>query len=200
MTAIEQKSAKKPFFFKVNKDHTKVEKLYTANQRKMHSDINFDCRSNERSYPCRLWLDKKIMSFWVYPNEVLFIDIIHEIEKKLKTKIFNNGWRIEVIQENDEIEKKKFKDKDDEYFRPKYRYRDDYKIIPIEEYVGSENQPEELKIMHMMNWKEKALAKKQGKLDIKGWGSDKTAWDQPHNIQWRQAIYQEKKNNDDNNI
>ena len=44
-----------------------------------------------------------------------------------------------------------------------------------------------------MNWKEKALAKKQGELNMKGWGSDKTAWDSPHNIQWRQAIYQEKK-------
>jgi hypothetical protein len=29
---------------------------------------------------------------------------------------------------------------------------------------------------------------------VKGFGSDKTGWDKPHNIKYKQAIYQENKN------
>ena len=72
------------------------------------------------------------------------------------------------------------------------------KIIPLDEYAGSKNPPKEERIMHMMNWKQKKLAKKRGELDTKGWGSDKTAWDSPDNLPWRQSIHQEKKNNNDN--
>ena len=39
----------------------------------------------------------------------------------------------------------------------------------------------------MLNWKEKQ------KLNINNFGSSKTAWDKPHNIKYRQAIYQENK-------
>ena len=196
----------KPFFIEVNSDHTKVKKLYVGSFRTKHSDIKFKCDYSERAYPGRIWMDEKIISFWVYPNKTLFIDIIKNLEKRLRRKIFNitgghrgsiGGWRIEVIKDgNDDIIRNEF-DTDDEYAdyygqNKRSRY---YDIIPIEKYIGSENPTEEEHIMHMMNWKEKALAKKAGKLNIKGWGSDKTAWDSPHNIKWRQALYQEKKNN-----
>ena len=49
-----------------------------------------------------------------------------------------------------------------------------------------------------MNWEEK---KKLNKASIfKGWGSDRTAWDQPRNLKYRQAIYQEKKEFVDKNF
>ena len=48
----------------------------------------------------------------------------------------------------------------------------------------------------MLNWQEKDKLKKEK--GVHGFGSDKTAWDRPHNIKYRRAIYQENKNNYDN--
>ena len=45
----------------------------------------------------------------------------------------------------------------------------------------------------MLNWDEKEKLKK--KSGVKGFGSSKTSWDSPMNIKWRQALYQENKNN-----
>ena len=76
------------FFITVNSDHTKVEKLYIGDEDDWHYDLK--CGENEeKMYPGRLWLKGKIMAFWIYPNEVLFIDIIKKLEKKLRKKIFN---------------------------------------------------------------------------------------------------------------
>ena len=181
------------FFVTVNSDHTKVEKLYIGGEGDCHKDLEYD-EDEEKMYPGRLWLKGKIMAFWIYPNEVLFADIIKKLEKELRRKIFNNRWRIEVIEKKNKIKRKKYKGEDEDYYGTNHEYgQSHYKIIPLDNYIGSENPPEEAKIQHLMNWKEKALAKKQGELNMKGWGSDKTAWDSPHNIQWRQAIYQEKK-------
>ena len=112
-------------------------------------------------------------------------------------KIFNNGWKINIMKLDGDINMELFdpKEKKDFFRMTTYGEED---IIPIEEYVGSENVPEDIMALHMMTWKEKKLAKKVGKLYFKGWGSDKTALDQPHNIEWRQKIYQEKNNNNDN--
>ena len=192
-----------PFLFNVNEDHTKATEVYVGDTQETHNEIYYE---DVAAYPGRLWLNDKIMSFWIYPNEKLFVSMIKKLEEEMNIKIFNNGWRLEVVKNKNknknEIMRKKFnsKEDEDEYFGDpdtRYRWRRS-EIIPLDDYVGSEDQPEEDRIMHMMNWKEKALAKKQGKLDMKGWGSDKTAWDSPHNLPWRQAIYQEKKNNDDN--
>ena len=136
------------------------------------------------------------MSFWVYPNEKLFKSIIHSIEEKLGIKMFNNDWKIEVYKSGGgEINRQEFdrnKGADDYYSNNYYGNRE---VIPIEEYAGSEDAPEEEKIAHLMNWQEKEKLKKER--GVKGFGSGKTAWDKPHNIKWRQAIYQEKKNNND---
>ena len=195
----------KPFYCIVNSDHTKVERLYVGDFGNTHDEINFinkDHKTERKklvSYPGRVWLREKIMSFWVFPNEKLFVSIIKNLEKRLRRKIFKNGWRIEVVKSDNEIERTKFDPSNDDNLQYYGDHDIGYKteIIPLDDYVGSENPPEEERIMHMMNWREKVLAKKAGKLNIKGWGSDKTAWDSPHNIEFRQKIYQEKKNNDD---
>ena len=186
-----------PFFCTVNSDHTEVNKMYIGEYGKAHNRIKYDGNFEDKAYPGRLFFDNKVMSFWVYPNEKLFVSIIKKLEQFLDVKLFNDGWRIEIIENNNgDIEKMKFDPKKScNYFDGDY-WGNKNRLIPIEEYVVSENVPEEQKILHMMNWKEKELAKKRGELDIKGWGSNKTAWDSPNNLPWRQAIYQEKKNND----
>ena len=184
----------RPFFFKVNEDHTKVKNLYIGDYDETHGDIP-ESEDDDIVYPGRLWTHRKIMAFWVYPNEVLFTSMIKSLEKKLGIKIFNNDWRIEVIKNDNEIERTKFNNDTFNYYGDNHYKEIKTDVIPLDDYVGSENPSEEEHIMHMMNWKEKALAKKAGKLNINGWGSDKTAWDSPHNIEFRQKIYQEKKNN-----
>lgn len=179
-----------PFLCSVNKDETKVKQIYLGSYGDYHSSINDELPRNKRAYPGRLWLNGKILSFWVYPNVELFKSIIRSLENELNIKIFNNGWRMEIIRKGGEIKRKK--DYEDLYMNT--GGYEDAEIIPIEEYVGSEDFPEELRIQHMMNWKEKEEAIKKGELKVIG-GSHKTAWDAPHNIKYRQAIYQEKKKN-----
>lgn len=181
----------RPFFINVNSDHTKVTKIIIGDYGTYHSDIRYDMNYNyKRAYPGRVWLNSKIMSFWVYPNEILFKDIIKNLEEKLNIKMFNNGWRIEIIENENGKITKDIKPGDDYYYVSQSSTITN--IISLDEYSGSEDVSEKDKIMHLMNWKEKELAKQFGKIHFKGFGSDKTAWDQPRNIRYRQAIYQEK--------
>lgn len=179
-----------PFFCIVNSDDTEVEEIYFGTNGDYHSDIddNYDL---EKAYPGRMWLDHKIMAFWVYPNDKLFKSIIHNIEDQQGIQIFNNDWKIEVIEKNGKFKRRK---EDEDVYSNTGEY-DKAKIIPLDDYAGSEDVPEELQIMHLMNWKEKELAKKLGKIHFGSSGSHKTAWDSSHNIKWRQAIYQENKKN-----
>jgi hypothetical protein len=196
------------FYIDVNQDHTKVKKLYIE-QGKTHGDFSdYSDSTIERAYAGRLWVNIKVITFWVYPNEILFKDIIKHIEDKLNIKMFNNDWKIEVVKKDNEIKRRKFEpDKtikttyngqyDDYYFGIRTgNNKEGEEIIPIEDYIGSEDFPEELRIQHMLKWDEKEKEKK--KHGVKGFGSAKTAWEKPHNIKYRQAIYQENKKNDDN--
>lgn len=186
----------RPFFIVPNVYHTKVEEFLIGELGCYHSSVPY---RDQRAYPGRIWLDSKIMTFWVYPNVELFMDIIKNLEKTLNIKMFNNGWRIEVLKSlnDNEIRRKYFEPDEDEYYSNWGMNKSNakYTIIPIEEYVGSENVPEELQIQHLMNWKEKEIARQMGKIHFGKWGSYKTGWDQPHNIKYRQAIYQENKKN-----
>ena len=180
----------RPFFVDVNSNHTKVKKLYVGDLKKTHGDIS--AYNVYKAYAGRLWEDIKVISFWVYPNENLFVDIIKNLENELNIKIFNNGWRVEVVKKDDEIVRQEFDENEynDYYFGVRGGNNPHGEVlIPVEEYAGSENPSEELRIQHMLNWKEKAKLKK----DVDGFGSDKTGWDKPHNIKYRQTIHQEHK-------
>ena len=190
-----------PFFVDVNSNHTIVENVYIGSYSVMHKDI-LDFYEN-RAYAGRLWDDSKVISFWIYPNKDLFKQIINLLEEELDIKMFNNGWKIEVVtNENtgdikiDEYDPHIEDDDDDAFFQGLDQADGINKIIPIEEYIGSEDQSKELMAQHLLNWKEKEKLKKER--GIKGFGSAKTAWDKPKNIKWRQAIYQENKKNNDN--
>ena len=196
----------RPFFVDVDQNHTQVEKIYVGDYCSTHGSISY--LGKNKAYAGRLWDDSKIISFWVYPSINLFKQIINALEDKLELKIFNNDWRVEVIKTDEgDIKVKEFRERGDyydEYFfrgnEDEENFSGDSEIIPVEEYAGSENVPEEKQIQHLMNWKEKELARKLGKIHFGNFGSKLTSWDQPHNIKWRQAMYQENKKNYDNRI
>lgn len=180
----------RPFYCYVNKKHTKCEEVYFGDFAAYHE--NRDDEDSDESYPGRIWLRGKIISFWVYPNVELFKSIIQKIEKELGIKIFNNGWKIEVQMKNGKIKVRKFTSKHNDYYFADGEYQN-VKLVPIEEYIGSEDVPDIQKKMHLMNWQEKQRMKEQGKL-APGFGSDIISWDSPRNLQYRQTIYQENKN------
>ena len=185
----------RPFFVIVNDDHTEVDNIFIGKKRDWHSDMNEYIE--EKSYAGRLWTKAKILSFWVYPNEILFVSIIKAIEKRLDIKIFNNGWKIQVIKNDDKIKKRDPNDDDefnngDFYMGTRYTFNKKNEIIiPVEEYIGSEDQSEEDYNIHLKKWQDKEKEKKSGEQKVIGFGSDKTAIDRPHNIKYRQTIYQE---------
>lgn len=178
----------RPFTVDPNKNHTEVENVHFGRPGTSHGEME---NLGKKTYPGRIWLKSKILAFWVYPNDQLFKSFINKVEKKLGIKIFNNGWKVEVQKIGDKIKKKKvtalggFYLNDGGYMNAI--------LIPVEKYISSEDVPDEQRKMHLMGWKEKQLAKRAGLLNMKGWGSDQTAWDQPKNLAYRQTVHQENK-------
>lgn len=105
----------------------------------------------ESSYPGRLWFDSKIMAFWVYPSEELFKEMCKSFKNDYKIKILDNGWRILVLKEDGEIKRKD--EVESEYLGFNNWTKDGYipSIIPVEEYIESENAPEELYKQHLLS-------------------------------------------------
>ena len=94
-----------PFSFKINNSHTTVEDAFIGKRGATHGSI----KEENLSYAGRLWVNEKIISFWVYPNIKLFKSIIENLEDILNIKIFNNDWKIEVLLTNDgNIKKKRY--------------------------------------------------------------------------------------------
>ena len=134
------------------------------------NDIKYN---SDFDYHGRIWHEEKLMAFWYYPSREDFKIIIGEIELISKKKIWDNGYRIEVIL-NDSGEQM-YSDASD------YLH---YELIPIEDYDKSLDAPEEEISLHLMDPKEKELYyKKQGKPS--GWGSDLKMEKNP--IEWEQA-------------
>ena len=174
------------FTIETNADHTEVTKMQVSEPGNYHSGY--------LKYPGRLWKNSKLITFWVYPNPVLFKDIIEHLEEKLGIQIFNNGWKVEVVKNDEgEIKTKEVKPGEDyKYSNVKW---DSSEFVPVEEYVGSEDFSDLQKQMHLMGWAEKQKLKEKGIKLAPGFGADRTAWDQPRNLAYRQTVYQEKKKN-----
>jgi hypothetical protein len=177
-----------PFSCDISSNGKKIYNIFFGRSGQSHDNITKN-EKGERAYPGRLWLNSKVIAFWVYPDDEMFKMIIKRIEEKRNIQIFNNGWRMEVQKRRGKIKKKKFK-KYDEYYLNDGGY-ENAKLIPIEEYAGSPDVPQEQLMMHLMKWQDKEKLKKSGKM--KNWGSDKTSWDAPKNLPYRQTIYQENK-------
>lgn len=86
----------------------------------------------------------------------------------------------------------------EDYFYRDSEPGDETTIISIDEYSGSEDFSDLQKQMHLMSWADKQKLKEKGIKLAPGFGSDRTAWDKPRNLKWRQTIYQERKNNEKN--
>ena len=142
---------------------------------KEYGDDGFDFQG-------RIWIKEKLIGFWDYPKPSDFKKVIDSIEDYLQEKIWDNNFQVEIYIVDDKV---------------KYGwsvYYDDFesKLIPIEEYVGSEDVPEDKLLLHLMDQKEKELYyKKHGKQ--KGFGSDKTSSDSDNPIEWRQAKMKSEK-------
>jgi len=110
-------------------------------------------------YPGRLWIKNKLISFWVYPKKNEFWDIIKKLEKNLDIKIINNGWRIEVSYFDGDIIDSDVNVGSIPYYK-KLIPTTEEKIIPIEDYTGSDDFPDELRQLHLMNSVDKNKALK----------------------------------------
>jgi len=90
----------------------------------------------------RIWLEEKMMAFWDYPTPEKFKRIIDGLEDELDEKIWNNGYQIEiVIKEGEDDTHYGYVDDYNHYF--------EYKLIPIEEYVGSKKASEKDLMRHL---------------------------------------------------
>jgi len=100
-----------PFYIEPNNDHTQVKEIFVGDNGIYHDEYdNFNKKANDRQYSGRLWLNARIITFWVYPNVKLFKSIIEHLEDELNIKMFNNKWEIEVIkEETGEVRKTNFK-------------------------------------------------------------------------------------------
>ncbi|MFW6226242.1 MAG: hypothetical protein ACOC3V_04735, partial [bacterium] len=135
-------------------------------------------RSMEYKYVGRLWTDSKLISFWKYPEDFNTLKkVIESLENKLNIKIWNNDWKILVIEVKGVYDKDKIKQlkydrisgisiedaKDDSDF-----FDHTEKIIPLESYDYSINPSEEEWKKHV----ESPLKKKLKKVPF-GLGSKK---------------------------
>lgn len=131
-------------------------KIYVGDAGKSHSIL---MSVPNDSYPGRIWKDSKIIVFWVYPSEDLFLEMCQSFENDHQIKILHNGWKIVVLKENGEIKRKgendsNYSTKDwREFVEDKGEYKLKYNpsFIPVEEYVGSEDMPEELYQQHLLS-------------------------------------------------
>ena len=191
------------FICDISSDFKDIIKIFTTEPGNYHSNLGSRRlpdgtreSSTNLGYKGRLWSEPKIITFWVYPNTILFKKIIKLLEEKTGFKIFNNGWKVEVLK-NDEgdirMDSEEREAEDDPMYYSNRRAYKEIDFIPVEEYVGSADVSEEDIATHLLSWQEKEKRKKEK--GVKGFGSAKTAWDKPHNIKWRQAIYQENKKN-----
>lgn len=177
------------FFSEVNNDHLEVTNIYVSNTGESHAKLGY---AEGRVYPGRMWLNDKLISFWVYPNPQLFKSMIVALEKKLNIQIYNSGWRVEVIKKDDKLYTKEYDptDKKNDYIFPDNFWlhnnnnNEKISLIPVEKYIGSNHFSNGLRNKHIATWKEREEIKKQHD-NIRGWGSYKTSWDSDNPIYLR---------------
>lgn len=141
-------------------------------------------------YSGRVWLDKKIMSFWHFPDTKIFKQIVNKLEDKLKIKIWNEGWIVETNYSSKSSKKDNlltYREYWDEH--PKQ-----IKFIPVEDYTKGEDFSDAEQKLHLMSSAEKDMLRKAGKDPLKYYkslGKNKNV--EPIDIlKNRQLMYQEK--------
>ena len=103
--------------------------------------------------------------------------------------MWNNDWKIEILLVDNKIPIDLPYNGMSEYDKDTSKYE----IIPIEDYLKSENMPDELRKIHLMSWAEKDSLRKAGKDPLKYYKS--LGKEKP--LAYKQAIYQENTSYED---
>ena len=152
------------------------------------NNIVYNIERNSFKYPGRIWKDKKLISFWTYPDAQTFKKIIDELSKKLDVNIMGDPeWLVEIIRKKDtgEIQKGEMMH-NSEFGEWDFMYTDNsdkFKISHIhpKDYIGSEDVPEEDRAKeHILS----PLLKKKRKVPP-GWGSNSDRYRRKR--QWQMA-------------
>ena len=143
--------------------YDKVElKWIFGNLGEIHSDLLKKHAHHPWEYNGRMWLNKKIIIFWKYPELDVFDEFIYLLEDFLNEKIWDNGWKIFTIGEyTDWLD---------------FFDNSPIELIPIEDYKKSDDFSEDLYKIHLDNRKNKNVKS--------GWGSKNSK----NNREWRNAL------------
>lgn len=76
----------------------------------------------------RVWTDKKLISFWEYPDAEDFLILIDDLEKELGQSILGKRWKVEVLNDGP------WKGRDDDF---------QTELVPVKNYKGSEQRSQE---------------------------------------------------------
>lgn len=126
-------------------------------------------------YPGRIYENVKVITFWQYPPSKRELKkVIQDIEKAAKIPIWDHGWWLEIVKENDKILTNL------EYDWSNEKYHTEF--ITLEDYEGSLNFSEEVRKRHQTS----PLQKTKRPIP-KGFGSKNRS-----DLKWRQKHYQER--------
>lgn len=89
-------------------------------------------RKNSEHYSGRIWINPGIISFWEYPDKETFLNIIKQLSEKLGKS--SEKWKVEIIPDNEEMPEMTIWQQSDSYKT---------KLIPIQDYMKSEQRSEE---------------------------------------------------------
>jgi len=129
-------------------------KFYVGHNQSKHYEIALTAERNNFKYPGRIWLKKKIISFWTYPNVIIFKDIINNLENKLKIKIWDDlEYKVEIIRKkksNEILKRGNFKKSEWGIWQDFDSNNLKIDWVHPKNYVKSENFPEkERKLQHL---------------------------------------------------
>lgn len=141
-------------------------------------------RHTEDFYPGRLWKERKMISFWVYPEKDLFFKMIEGLSARL-SRYYNENidilrdpeWKIEILPQKKEAWRglAYVKERNPEVWHSE--------LIPVKDYEGSaQRSAEDLGQEHVKSPMQKKERDKVG-------GSKKYAAEKP--LAWQQALVPE---------
>lgn len=128
-------------------------KMLVGHEGNIHRDMRSDdewLSRDELKYPGRIWYVDKVITFWEFPPKNKMKSFISKLEKAFKeknskpSKIWNNGYKIEVVDKGGEIYDPKSKHWGYEGIlgsdEPELPFGAYITFIPLEDYEGSKKQ------------------------------------------------------------
>lgn len=166
-------------------------KMYIGSLNMTHMKLyascpEFDELANERlgrgRYSGRIFEEFKVIAFWDFPEDkAMLMNVLSDIENASRLK-FDDEWKIE-IPNNTERGKDEFGGWGSWY--PKLNTQ---QFVSIEDYeYPGKRKREDVMQGHVDSPIKKEMNRKAGNYTRpRGFGSDKTSWDSPNNIVFRQ--------------